>query len=163
MRATPDPTEMTTAYFKRKETIFILILLGLLCAVIIITKFALGINFGVYSNVYMSFGYKEIQEKNGWAVYFDNFTGNIVKTLPLKPEDNDRFLFQVNSASGNFEVKISCGDQTQIIKSPSGLTEISFKKPLKEKITIELLGNGVTQGAFISQWGDITQLSNLSF
>ena len=70
---------MTNYSPKKKQEIWMLIILALVLALIIlVSKFVIGINFSLMEQGgYISIGYHEVHGSQVWALEFESFTGSI--------------------------------------------------------------------------------------
>lgn len=127
---------MQDSYTKHRETIFITILALLLITVLLISKFALGINLGLLKNSYHSLGYQEIREDGMWALSFGSFDGQVNTSFPIRAGGPKRLILRYGTKSGEMRLHIESGEfeqnialqgDSQEIEIPAGSTELSLQ------------------------------------
>lgn len=138
---------------KKKQEIWMLIILGLVLALIIlVSKFVIGINFSLMEQGgYISIGYHEVHGSQVWSLEFESFTGSITSTGEL-PEKTERLL-TVHSGTGNSELALTveCGkEKSEYILNGEPL-KVSIPGD-KNKFTMTLSGTDVYSGYFNAVW-----------
>jgi hypothetical protein len=138
---------------KKKQEIWMLIILGLVLALIVlVSKFVIGINFSLMEQGgYISIGYHEVHGSQVWSLEFESFTGSITSTGEL-PEKTERVL-TVHSGTGNSELALTveCGkEKSEYILNGEPL-KVSIPGD-KDKFTMTLSGTDVYSGYFNAVW-----------
>ena len=138
---------------KKKQEIWMLIILGLVLALIVlVSKFVIGINFSLMEQGgYISIGYHEVHGSQVWSLEFESFTGSITSTGKL-PEKTERLL-TVHSGTGNSELALTveCGkEKSEYILNGEPL-KVSIPGD-KDKFTMTLSGTDVYSGYFNAVW-----------
>ena len=138
---------------KKKQEIWMLIILGLVLALIVlVSKFVIGINFSLMEQGgYISIGYHEVHGSQVWSLEFESFTGSITSTGEL-PEKTERLL-TVHSGTGNSELALTveCGkEKSEYILNGEPL-KVSIPGD-KDKFTMTLSGTDVYSGYFNAVW-----------
>lgn len=142
---------MQDSYTKHRETIFITILVVLLIAIVLISKFAFGINLGLLADSYQSVGYEEIREDGVWALSFGSFNGTVINTIPVMSGDPIKLIIKDDSKSGELTLAIENGEYNESFTLNGKLLEIEVPAESGE-MELTLKGNDALYGYFNAIW-----------
>ena len=152
MNQTETNEELKKKTLKNQELKFITVLIILFILILVVSRFALGINVGMLEGrQYQSIGYSEIRNGNFWSVAFSVFTGNISTEGTLTDAGDRTITVQSAADSASLELTVSCGEESETVALESARTEITVPGSESE-FTLSIAGQNVQKGYFNAVW-----------
>lgn len=137
---------------KKQEILLIVILVALFILILLISRFALGINIGLLEGrQYQSIGYNEIRNGDVWTVSFNIFSGTISTDGELADPDDRTINVQSSTDVSSLELTVSSGGITETIPLNNGRNEVVIPGEESE-FTLSLNGISVQNGYFNAVW-----------
>ncbi len=152
MNQTKSNEELKKQALKKQELKFITVLIILFVLILVVSRFALGINVEMLEDrQYQSIGYSEIRNGNFWSVAFSVFTGTISTEGTLTDADDRTITVQSAADSAELELTVTSGDESVTVPLESARTVITV--PGSESgFKLSIAGQNVQKGYFNAVW-----------